>query len=132
MNSTHVTTKNLKLVLRTRDEVRADVEQMPPHERAEVSPVWLALLDSSNVIDPWIHGFVLVHGATGSVVGQGGFKGPPEADGSVEVAYGVAPGHEGKGYATEAAAALVDHAFGQAGVRVVRACKISRHPAPAL
>src|SRR6478609_2838704 len=121
MNSTHVTTKNLKLVLRTRDEVRADVEQMPPHERAEVSSVWLALLDSSNVIDPWIHGFVVVHQATGSVIGKCGFKGPPGADGAVEIAYGIAPEHQGKGYATEAAAALVSYAFDSGQVRVARA-----------
>jgi len=117
----HVQTKNLKLVAQTREEVRAYVEQMPPHERAEVSPVWLALVDGSSSIDPWIHGFVLVHRATESVIGKCGFKGPPGADGAVEIAYGVAPEHQGKGYATEAAAALVSYALSHAEVRMVRA-----------
>lgn len=121
MNTTHVQTKNLKVVAQTREEVRAYVEQMPPHERAEVSPAWLALLDGSSSIDPWIHGFVLVHQATESVIGKCGFKGPPGADGVVEIAYGVAPEHQGKGYATEAATALVSYAFSHAQVRVVRA-----------
>src|SRR5205085_4024880 len=49
------------------------------------------------------------------------FKGPPGADGAVEIAYGVAPEHQGKGYATEAAEALVNYAFGSGQVRVVRA-----------
>jgi len=116
-----VQTRNLKLVAQTREEVRAYVEQMPTHERAEVSPVWLALLDGSSSIDPWIHGFVLMHRDTENVIGKCGFKGPPGADGAVEIAYGVAPEHQGKGYATEAAAALVSYAFSHGQVRVVRA-----------
>ena len=121
MNTTHVQTKNLKVVAQTREDVSAYVEQMPPHERAEVSPAWLALLDGSSSIDPWIHGFVLVHRATDSVIGKCGFKGPPGDDGAVEIAYGVAPEYQGKGYATEAAVALVSYAFSHGQVRVVRA-----------
>jgi RimJ/RimL family protein N-acetyltransferase len=94
---------------------------LQPHERAEVSPAWLALLDGSSSIDPWIHGFVLVHRTTDGVIGKCGFKGPPGADGAAEIAYGVAPEHQGKGYATEAAAALVSYAFRHGQVRVVRA-----------
>lgn len=121
MNTTPLQTKNLNVVPQTREEVRAYVEQMPPHERAEVSSAWLALLDGSGSIDTWIHGFTLVHRADGSAVGKCGFKGPPGADGTVEIAYGVAPEHQGKGYATEAAAALVTYAFKHPQVRVVRA-----------
>jgi ribosomal-protein-alanine N-acetyltransferase len=39
----------------------------------------------------------------------------------VEIAYGVAPGYEGRGYATEVAEALVNHAFLQPQVRLTRA-----------
>jgi RimJ/RimL family protein N-acetyltransferase len=87
------------------------IEQMQPHEKAELSAAWLALLDGSTSADPWIHGFMLVHRISGGVIGRCGFKGPPEADGVVEIAYGVAPEHQGNGYATEAAAALVSYAF---------------------
>ncbi len=121
MSITHVQTKNLKLVAQTREEARAYVEQMQPHERAYVSPAWLALLDGSSPLDPWIHGFVLLHRATGCVIGRCGFTGPPGADGAVEIAYGVETEHQGKGYATEAAAALVSYAFNHEQVRVVRA-----------
>jgi RimJ/RimL family protein N-acetyltransferase len=116
-----VETKNLNLVPQTREDVRAYVEQMPPHEKASVSAVWKALLDGSSPADPWIHGFVMVHRDSGSVVGRCGFKGPPDTDGMVEIAYNVHPEHEGKGYATEAAGALVSYAFGHGRVRVVRA-----------
>jgi RimJ/RimL family protein N-acetyltransferase len=121
MSSMHLKTKSLKLVAQTREEVRAYIEEAPPHERAQVSPAWLALLDGSSSIDPWIHGFVMLHRSTESVIGKCGFTGPPGADGAVEIAYGVEPKHEGKGYATEAAAALVSYAFSHEQVRVVRA-----------
>src|SRR5438046_10001249 len=106
MNAAHLQTKNLRLVPQTREEAQKQIEQMPPHERAEVSAAWLALLEGSSAANPWIHGFKLVHRTSGTVVGGCGFKGPPGADGAVEIAYGVAPEHQGKGYATEAAAAL--------------------------
>ncbi len=121
MESTPIETKNLKLVLQTREEACAYVAQMSPQDRAAVSAAWLALLEGSSPADPWIHGFIVVHRDTGSAVGRCGFKGPPDGDGIVEIAYGVAPEHEGKGYATEAAAALASYAFGHKEVCVVRA-----------
>lgn len=121
MSATELQTKNLKLIPQTREDAHAYVEQMPPHERAMVSAAWLALLDGSSPADPWIHGFTMVHRDGGSVVGKCGFKGPPDTEGMVEIAYGVNPEHEGKGYATEAAQALVSYAFSHEPVRVVRA-----------
>lgn len=121
MTAAHIHAKTLNLVQQTREGIRAYIEQLPPEGKAEVSPVWLALLDNSSATDPWIHGFTMVHRDNGSVIGQCGFKGPPDAEGMVEIAYGVAPEHQGQGYATEAAAALVDFAFSHQQVRVVRA-----------
>ena len=54
-----------------------------------------------------------MHGETGRTVGKCGFKGPP-ADGVVEIAYGIDPEYQGKGYATEAAEALTNVAFSKA------------------
>ena len=113
-------TKNLNLVSLQREEVLAMVDAMIPEEKAHVSADWLARVHASAAADPWTHGFSLVHRETGTAVGTCGFKGPP-ADGVVEIAYGVDPDHQGKGYATEAAEALVRFAFGDARVRVVRA-----------
>jgi RimJ/RimL family protein N-acetyltransferase len=42
-------------------------------------------------------------------------------DGVVEIAYGIAAEHEGSGYATEAAQALVDFASACGDVRLIRA-----------
>jgi len=56
---------------------------------------------------------------TNAVVGTCGFKGPPGADGIVEIAYGVTPDQQGKGYATEVADALASFAFTEPVVRLV-------------
>jgi len=86
---------------------------------ADVSQDWLGMLRRSSQPDPWRHGFFVVHRETRCVIGSAGFKGPPDGDGMVEIAYGVVPSFEGHGYATEAAAALVRFAFASEGVRRV-------------
>ncbi|MBA3341716.1 MAG: GNAT family N-acetyltransferase [Gemmatimonadaceae bacterium] len=88
---------------------------------AEVSLDWLAALRASEGPDPWRHGFFLVHHGARAAIGCAGFKGPPDAAGMVEIAYGIAPSFEGHGYATEAAAALVAFAFDTGLVELVRA-----------
>ena len=90
-------------------------------ESDDVSPVWLAQLRTSPAADPWALGFAVVHQDSGEVIGMGGFKGPPDGDGMVEIAYGIVPGYEGRGYATEVATALLAFALDDPRVRVVRA-----------
>jgi len=114
-------TKNLKLVPQTLEEVRTMIEAMTPSEKAELSADWLERLRVFTPADSWTLGFSLVHLDDDAVVGTCGFKGPPDADGVVEIAYGVAPEYQGRGYATEAAQALTDYAFRRGKVRVVRA-----------
>ena len=58
---------------------------------------------------------------SGTVIGSCGYKGPPNLEGVVEIAYGVDTDYQGRGYATEAARALVDFAFDDDHVRLVRA-----------
>lgn len=87
----------------------------------DVSSAWLERLRTAVAADPWVHGFAVVDLESNSVIGSVGFKGPPDGDGIVEIAYGIAPGHQGKGYATEAAAAGVAFAFASSVVRLVRA-----------
>ena len=115
-----IQTQRLKLIPKTLAEVRAEVERMGADQRAELSSEWLARLDAGTT-DIWNLGFAIVDRATDAVIGGCGFKGRPRADGIVEIAYGVAPDHRSKGYATEAAAALVAFAFSYDQVRVVRA-----------
>jgi RimJ/RimL family protein N-acetyltransferase len=80
----------------------------------------------------WLHYFVR-HPAGGRAVGEepptpsrgllvgcGGYRGPPTEEGIVEIGYSVLRGFRRRGFAAEAAAGLVRHAFAHAVVdRVV-------------
>jgi len=106
------------------------IEAMNADEKAQLSTDWLALLQGATATDPWIHGFSLVHRDGAVVVGTAGFKGPPGADGVVEIAYGVVPEHQGKGFATEAARALVAYAFSTTGLLVLATRESQRDSDP--
>lgn len=121
MSSLVIPTARLDLVLQTPAEVLAWVETLPPADRAEVSPDWLARVRATAAGDPWALSYTAVERATGASVGACAFKGPPDADGVVEVAYGIDPPHRGRGLATEAAVGLVRFALASGRVRVVRA-----------
>lgn len=112
-------TPRLQLVLESTEAVLARIERLSPEDRAEVSPEWLARMRDSSP-SPWTHGFAIVERSSGEMVGSCGFKGPPDDDGMVEIAYGIDTDHRGRGYAKEAAAALVELAL-DAGARLVRA-----------
>ena len=86
----------------------------------DVSPEWLAQLKRGGEADPWSLGFAVVDGS-GEVVGSAGFKGPPDPEGVVEIAYGIVPRAQGTGLATEAAAALVTFAREDGRVATIRA-----------
>ena len=87
----------------------------------DVSPEWLAALREAPAADPWVLGFFIAQRDNGLIIGSASFKGPPDSAGIVEIAYGVAPEFEGRGYATEAAAALVTFAFDFNEVELIRA-----------
>jgi [ribosomal protein S5]-alanine N-acetyltransferase len=63
------------------------------------------------------------------LVGNGGFKGKPAADGSVEIGYAVLHEFQGVGYATEAVEALCAWAFEHPEVRRVTAATSPRNKA---
>jgi len=112
-------TENLELRLQSSEQVLASIEAMSAADRAEVSPDWLARVKGSTSADPWTHGFAVVQRASGTVVGMCAYKGPPGTDGAVEIAYGINPEYQGRGYATEVARALVIFAFDSGEVRLV-------------
>jgi RimJ/RimL family protein N-acetyltransferase len=87
----------------------------------EVSPAWIAHLREAPGPDPWTLGFAVVHRDDARVIGSAGFKGAPDEDGVVEIAYGIAPSYEGHGYATESAKALVAFALERVDVTSIRA-----------
>jgi [ribosomal protein S5]-alanine N-acetyltransferase len=56
-----------------------------------------------------------------TLVGFGGFKGPPSSDAVVEIGYAIAPAFQGRGLASDAVAQMVQRAFEDASVRAVDA-----------
>lgn len=73
-----------------------------PHEDTLVA-VGAALAREDGEL-PWL----VVRRDTGEVIGECGVKGPPDAQGQVEIGYGLAGRARGQGYGGEAVAALVD------------------------
>jgi ribosomal-protein-alanine N-acetyltransferase len=93
----------------------------------EAIPAARAACDDSPQASAWWCYFFLTQGddATSTLVGYGGFKGPPDAAGEVELGYSIAPGWRGRGLATAAARALV-----QAALRDPRVTAVVAHTLP--
>jgi len=64
-------------------------------------------------------GYFFAYPEEGALVGNGGFAGEPDASGVVEIGYEIAPRYRNRGFATEAARAMIDHAFAHGAVRAV-------------
>src|ERR671916_939189 len=63
-------------------------------------------------------GYFFVHPRGRSLVGNSGFTGDPDNSGVVEIGYEIAPEHRNRGFATEAARAMIGYAFAHADARV--------------
>jgi RimJ/RimL family protein N-acetyltransferase len=69
----------------------------------------------------WGDRLVVARDGPRRVVGSVVFHGRPDAEGRIEIAYGIEPGSRGRGYAIEATRACVEWAFAQPEVRVITA-----------
>ena len=121
MTTFSLDTPRLRLVLESTDDILARIDAMPVEHRAQVSPEWVARLRATSASHPWTHGFAMFDRASDVDVGSCAFKGAPGEDGAVEIAYEVHEEFRGRGFAKEAAAALVDFALTHTEVGVVRA-----------
>jgi ribosomal-protein-alanine N-acetyltransferase len=89
--------------------------EWPAADLLDVLPFQAAALPGDERFGVW----VMIERASRSVVGDIGFMGPPDEDGSVEVGYSVIPARRRDGYATEAARAIVAWALDQPDVKAV-------------
>jgi len=85
------------------------------------SSEFMTRVDNGKEADPWQFGFAVIHKIDNMVIGMGGFPGPPDSEGVAEIAYGIAPSYQDKGYATEVANALIDFASSDSRVKRIRA-----------
>jgi len=132
-----IDTDRLRLTPHTSEQLLALIERPDTYEQlagfpaaeglheffvsGEVSDAFMDSLRSIDGQDPWRLGFAVVDPEVRVVVGSAGFKGPADADGVVEIAYGIAPAFQGRGYATEVARALIDFVREQSSARTIRA-----------
>jgi RimJ/RimL family protein N-acetyltransferase len=97
---------------------RVEADALPPAFVAQ-----RALDQLRAGVDPgWCATFLMLREADGQVLGSCGFKHAPDADGLVEIGYGVAPGCQRQGVASQAVQALCAIALRSTDVRQVLAC----------
>ena len=90
----------------------------PEHNGPEVF-AWVRGLIEQHPDQPgWNTWFIVGDGA---LCGTGGHKGPPDAEGSVEIGYSVIPSAQRRGFASAAVNLLVARAFRDGRVHNVRA-----------
>jgi RimJ/RimL family protein N-acetyltransferase len=116
-----LTTDRIELSLQTPEEVLAWFDSQPSEVRSEISMDWLTRLQNALRPDPWLCMFQIRLKKDGSKIGSCGFKGAPDENGVVEIAYGIDKAYRNRGFATESARALTKYALSLEEVRIVRA-----------
>ena len=123
-----LTTARLELVAATVDHLGAELTNRPQFAAmldARVSEPWPPPLndeDSANWAIAYLQDhpdavgwsmwyFVLLDDGRRTAIGNGGFKGRPDAEGTTEIGYSIVEAHQRHGYASEAVAALIAWAF---------------------
>lgn len=93
-----------------------------PHEflDADAFSWFRARLTEPGYAEGWWMYFATHEGVDGpALIGSVGYKGPPDADATVEIGYGVVSDQRRRGYAAEMAMALTARAFAESDVRRV-------------
>jgi ribosomal-protein-alanine N-acetyltransferase len=91
-------------------------EDWPTPEIRGFLPIYARQIESAPGLLGWGI-WLIIHESDQQVIGDVGFKGRPDHNGTVDIGYGVVPAYRQQGYAFEAAAGLRDWAFQQPGVR---------------
>ena len=101
----------------------AEPPEWPPlFNDAETRAWFRRTLESDPSVTGWL-GFYVIAEIDGrpTLSGTAGFKGPPNADGVVEIGYSIVEKFQRRGIASAAVAQLVDRAFADPRVEVVTA-----------
>jgi len=119
MNNPHTLSAHFNATVQS-DWPQSDLKEALPHflPRLEEDP-------QSYVWFVW----VIVSNADQTVIGDIGFKGMPDSDGAVEIGYSILPAFRNRGFAFEAAHALICWATRAGGAkRVVAECATDNAP----
>jgi ribosomal-protein-alanine N-acetyltransferase len=94
----------------------------PPSLIPDALPIWQEKLEEEPNAVGWLTWYWVAcrwGGGEDELIGGGGFKGPPDASGAVEIGYSVLSQFRGKGFASEAVAALLAWAIAQPHVHLI-------------
>lgn len=113
------------------EQLASDIAAFEQASRLRVTPGYLEFPDAlawalrtlreRPAEAEWTAPLLFIHRADHALVGLGGFKGPIDTAGAVELGYGIAPAYRRQGLATEAARAMLEHARTFPAIRVVLA-----------
>ena len=141
--------RRLTLIASTLAHLRTELESpelLAGMLSAVVSPEWptgeydrdameffrARLEEGGEAVEGW-YGWYAVRAADReghrALIGGGGYFGPPDESGTVEVGYSVLPEWQRSGYASEMVQALVEHAFTFPGVKRIIAHTTEANPA---
>lgn len=114
---------HLEAVMRDKQELEQMLNITVPDNwptfPGSLQPIYQYLTENPSPPDWGFHLFV--HAQDRVLIGEGGFKGKPNAEGVVEIGYAIIPEYRRRGLASEAARGLADYAFTHAEVRIVQA-----------
>ena len=99
------------------DALASDPDAFARQQEITFGPTWPAIIEIATQTArflaatqprwPW-GSYLAIEGSARRLVGTCGFKGNPDADGAVEIAYFTFPGEEGRGVATSIATRMVE------------------------
>jgi RimJ/RimL family protein N-acetyltransferase len=131
-----IETANLRLIpceLRHFEAILSDEKELASMLQVAIDDDWLGFEAAREAI-PYSYDYLkahpsalgwwmylFIHTADKTLIGVGGFKGEADEHGMVEIGYCIASGYRLRGLASEAAHALVEHAFSHPHVRRVDA-----------
>ena len=103
-------------------------EGWPGPELLEALPVFINDLQDDPSSLGW-HAWMVIQKKGSLIIGDVGFKGPPEKENTVEIGFSIVPSRRGSGFALEAVSSMVEHALStHANIRLTAECSADNRP----
>ena len=112
------------------DEVQGYLrgEGWPGPELLEALPVFINDLQDDPSSLGW-HAWMMIEKKSSLVIGDVGFKGPPDKENSVEIGFSIVPLRRGSGLALEAVSSMVEYVLStHANIRLTAECSPDNPP----